>query len=258
MRAAGVDHLQPGIESLSTPVLRLIRKGVTAFQCIRLLKWCAEYAIRVFWNIIYGFPAEAPEEYARMAALVPSLAHLQAPSLFPLALERFSPYHERPEEWGLEVLGPAARYRLIYPADEATLADLAHCFEYRHADGRDPETYVAPLRRAIEKWEANEEAGYRALRYRRGPDFVVVRDRRPGLEPADYTFAEAEAKIYLACQDGATATDAWNALGPAGATDLQVDDVREFLEELVDLRLAFEEGGRYLALALPANLPQPA
>jgi len=33
-----------------------------------------------------------------------------------------------------------------------------------------------------------------------------------------------------------------------------VDDVTEFLDELVELRLAFEEGGRYLALALPPDL----
>jgi hypothetical protein len=35
-----------------------------------------------------------------------------------------------------------------------------------------------------------------------------------------------------------------------------VDEVREFLNELVTLRLAYEENGRYLTLALPANLPE--
>jgi hypothetical protein len=191
-----------------------------------------------------------------MAALVPSLAHLQAPQFIRLRLDRFSPYYDRPREWGLEIVGPAPHYRLIYPADEAALADLAYFFEYRHADGRDPETYVGPLRHAIEQWRANEETGYRALRYRRGPGFIIIRDRRPGLEQADYTFEDLEAKIYLACEDGATASEALAALGAAGSEDLTVDDVREFLDELVDMRLAYEEGGRYLALALPARLPE--
>src|SRR5262245_11499391 len=38
LRAAGINALQPGIESLSDIVLRIMRKGVTALQNIRLLK----------------------------------------------------------------------------------------------------------------------------------------------------------------------------------------------------------------------------
>jgi ribosomal peptide maturation radical SAM protein 1 len=100
LRESGVDRIQPGIESLSTPILRFMRKGVTAFQNVQLLKWCAEYGLRVFWNVIYGFPGEPPEEYARMATIVPALEHLSPPSLGPLVLDRFSPYHERPGDFG--------------------------------------------------------------------------------------------------------------------------------------------------------------
>jgi len=256
LREAGVNFLQPGIESLSSPILALMRKGVTAFQNVRLLKWCAEYGIHVFWNVIYGFPGEPPEEYARLARLVPSLTHLVPPTLCRLAIHRFSPYHDRPAEFGLEVLGPLPWYGLVYPADEATLAELAYNFAYRHADGRDPETYVGPLREAIEAWQAANAAGYRALRYRRGPGFLVVHDRRPNLEPADYSFSEREARLFLACEDGATASEARAALGEAETTDLDVDDVQEFLDELVGSRLMYEEDGRYLALALPAKLPE--
>jgi len=101
LRDAGVNFLQPGIESLSTPILALMRKGVTALQNVRLLKWCAEY--HVFWNVIYGFLGEPPEEYARPAEVLP---HLAAPELCRLAIHRFSPYPNRPGEFGLEVLGP--------------------------------------------------------------------------------------------------------------------------------------------------------
>jgi ribosomal peptide maturation radical SAM protein 1 len=257
LREAGVDFLQPGIESLSTPILRLMRKGVTAFQNVRVLKWCAEYGIQVFWNIIYGFPGEPSEEYARLAALAPSLSHLVPPTLCRLAIHRFSPYHERPVEFGLEVPGPLPWYRLVYPTDDATLADLAYSFDYRHADGRDPETYVRPLREAIEAWHAAKASGgYRALRYRRGPGFLVIEDRRHDLEPADYSFSEREARLFLACEDGATAAEAHRALGEADRADLDVDDVQEFLDDLVTSRLMYEEDGHYLGLALPARLPE--
>jgi ribosomal peptide maturation radical SAM protein 1 len=256
LRDAGVDFLQPGIESLSTPILALMRKGVTALQNVRLLTWCAEYGIHVFWNVIYGLPGEPAGEYARMAHIMPSLTHLAPPSLCRLALHRFSPYHDRPAEFGLESLGPMPWYRLVYPVDERLLGDLAYNFDYRHADGRDPEAYVGPLREAIEAWRAAHPAGYRALRYRRGPGFLVVEDRRPNLAPADYTFAEREARLFLACADGATAAEACAALHASGVTDLDEDDVQEFLDELVGSRLVYEEDGRYLALALPARLPE--
>ena len=58
---AGVQAIQPGIESLSTPILKLMNKGVTALHNIRLLKWAREYGVRVVWNLIYGFPPRAVE-----------------------------------------------------------------------------------------------------------------------------------------------------------------------------------------------------
>jgi ribosomal peptide maturation radical SAM protein 1 len=256
LREAGVDRIQPGIESLSTPILVLMRKGVTAFQNVRLLKWCAEYGLRVFWNVIYGFPGEAPEEYARMAAVVPALEHLSPPTLGPLVLDRFSPYHERPGDFGLEIVGPLPYYEMIYPANQATLNDLAYSFQYAHADDRDPDAYVAPLRRAIEEWRAAHPTGYRALRYRRGPGFLVVEDGRLHSERANYTFGEREAAIYLACAEGATLPEAHDAVRAAGVLGLGVDEVREFLDELTRSRLVYAEDGRYLALALPWRLAE--
>ena len=34
-----------------------MKKGVTAWQNLRLVKWCKELGIEPDWNIIYGFPA---------------------------------------------------------------------------------------------------------------------------------------------------------------------------------------------------------
>ena len=83
----------------------------------------------------------------------------------------------------------------------------------------------------------------------------MVHDRRPNLEPADYSFTEREARLFLACEDGATPAEARAALAEA-AEDLDLDDVQEFLDDLLVSRLMYEEGGRYLALALPAQLTE--
>jgi len=255
-RDSGVDHVQPGIESFSNPILRLMRKGVTALQNVRLLKWCAEYGVRVNWAIIYGCPGEPPEEYARMAEVLPSLAHLEPPmQLVRLVLDRFSPYYERPAEFGLQVVGPLAYYRFIYPTDEQTHSDLAYSFEYRYHDGRDPERYVEPLRPVIDSWQGSRQEGYRSLTYRRGPGFLTIHDRRPNLEAADYTLEDREAQIYLACEDGATPIEVYEIVHATGIGDISADEARDFLDELVESRLVYEDGGRYLALALPLKSP---
>ncbi len=258
LRQAGVDRIQPGIESLSTAILKLMWKGVTGFQNIRLLKWCAEFGVDVSWNLLYGVPNEQPAEYEWMADVMRSLTHLHPPQLIPIWLDRFSPYFERPGDFGLEILGPTSHARVVYPVDQATLSDLVHSFEFRRTDGCDPESYVGGVREVLADWTANHAAGFRSLRYHRGPGFLRIVDRRPNLPARDSTLGEAEALIYLACDDGATPAEARDRMRAAGIRDVGVAEVRGFLDELVRLRLVYHENGRYLALALSAQLPEPA
>ena len=53
---AGVTHIQPGIESLSSNVLRLMRKGVRRDPERQPAPLGQYYDIRVDWNILWGFP----------------------------------------------------------------------------------------------------------------------------------------------------------------------------------------------------------
>ncbi len=252
MRDAGVLEIQPGIESLSTPILKLMKKGVTALQNIRLLKWCAELGIQPGWNVIYGFPGEPPAEYERMADVMKSLAHLTPPHLLALELDRFSPYYDRPSEYGLEITGPTAYYRLIYPCDQAALNDVAYTFDYRYADGREPKNYITTIGKRIEVWGADFAAGA-TLSYRRGPGFLLINDRRPSLGGYDYSLSEAEKTIYLGCDGGATPMMLWKELRAGGKTEISPDDVADFLDELTELKLMYEEDGVYLSLAVLVN-----
>ena len=193
-----------------------------------------------------------------MAETVPSLTHLQPPWWTPLALHRFSPYHSRPGDFGIEIAGPLWWFAHVYPVDDEALNDLAYAFEYRHLDGRQPETYGAPMARAIEAWRAGWPASYRSLRYRRGPDFLSIHDRRPGQDCADHTFGTQRSGDYLACEDGATAAEACARVHASDGAEIDVDEAEEFLRHLVGLRPMYAEKKRYLALALPATLSEPA
>jgi ribosomal peptide maturation radical SAM protein 1 len=250
-RAAGVRQIQPGIESLSTPILALMRKGVTSLQNIRLLKWCASHGIDVGWNILYGFPGEPPEEYERMARDIESLVHLDPPDFGRLCIDRFSPYFDDPAALGLRITGPREFYRFLYGVDPTSLAEIAYFFEARHLDGRDPERYVAPTRNAVARWR-DAKARW-TLRCRLGPGFLVIDDQRPGLRGGRYVLDRTEADVYLACDAGATAAEILRVLPAELAADLEASDVQEFLEAMLESRLVYREGDKYLSLAIPED-----
>ena len=251
LRAAGIRAIQPGIESLSTPILTLMKKGVTALQNIRLLKWCARHDVRVIWNLLHGFPREPREEYQRMASLIPSLVHLEPPTFSALMVYRFSPYHARPAEHGIELGDPLPCYRLLYDIDDDCLGDLAQAFEYSHQDGRDPSDYTSELRAGVERWNGEWERNSGALTCRRGPGFLVILDSRTtSTSSARYTLGEQEAAVYLACDAGATVSSIAAHVRGSSAGTMSEDEIRRLLEEFVDARLMYEERGRYLSLAV--------
>jgi hypothetical protein len=238
---------------LSTPILRLMRKGVTGLQNLRLLKWCAEIGITPAWNLLYGFPGEPPEEYDYMRDLVPSLVHLEPPMFMPIELERFSPYFDRPSEYGIEIIGPLPHYRFLYSITPEELTNLAYDFEFRYVDGRDPLTYTKGLAEEIDRWRELKERAVGSLYYRRGPGFLLVQDRRPGLETADYRFDGIEAKIYLACDAGTTAAQIYKQFVAEGDDSMDVVEIENYLQELVEARLMYREGNSFLSLAVAVS-----
>jgi ribosomal peptide maturation radical SAM protein 1 len=251
LRAAGVTQIQPGLESLSTSALRRIEKGTTALQNIRLLKWCAAFGIQVHWNIIHGLPGDSSAEYEESARAARNCYHLDAPNMVPLWVERFSPYHDHPREFGIEILGPKAHYGLTYPVDAPVLRDLAYAFDHRQIEGAEVEPGLTQLRQAVSEWQAaQEEAGRSTLTLLRGPGFVVVQDRRAGRDQADYRLGDVESRIYEACDDGVGVNTVCERLGsgaPSSAHTLA------FLTELADAGLVFREGDRFLSLAVEAR-----
>lgn len=134
LKSAGVKRLEVGIESLSTKVLELIRKGVKAIQNIAFLKWCQELKIEPVWNLLWGFPGEPGESYSTMSRLIPLIVHLQPPNqVGKFRLERFSPYFEQKEKFGLKFVQPVPAYKFIYPFKGNDLENLAYFFSFETA-----------------------------------------------------------------------------------------------------------------------------
>lgn len=139
---AGVHFIQPGIESFSSNILRLINKGVSGIQNLWLLRECASRQIQVLWNILVGLPGESLADYTASFELLPYIEHLQPPrACSPIVIDRFSPYHSRPDEYGIKNVTPFSSYDELYPP-ETNLSEIAYHFtgeyqsEYLNADLR--------------------------------------------------------------------------------------------------------------------------
>ena len=207
MAAAGVCWIQPGIESLSTSILRLMGKGVSALQNIQLLKWAKEFRIRVAWNVLYGFPGEPEREYCAMAALVPSLVHLPAPTGdCRITLDRFSPYHQDPAKHGMTSVRAAEAYEFAYPELRSAERDrIAYFFQFSYADGRQPKGYYGPLSKQIEHWRTCETQGA-ALELLENGGQLSVNDSRIGGERRVTPLDETDAAL-LRVLDSSTALE---------------------------------------------------
>ncbi|MBT0769062.1 RiPP maturation radical SAM C-methyltransferase [Kineosporia sp. J2-2] len=246
MLAAGVTAIQPGIESFSTPVLRIMRKGTTAMQNIQLLKWCRELGMKVYWNLLYGFPGEDPEDYREMAAVVAQLTHLDPPQgLGSIRLDRFSPNFESSGALGFSNVRPDRSYGYVYGRPESELMQLAYYFEHDYADARDPHDYVAGVETEMRRWFG--AAGGRGLVSVDHGEHLAVWDFRPVAVRRLTVLRGAERALYLFCD----AQHALPAITTFGAGQgMTAEAVRETLDRLVADRLMLALDRRYLSLAV--------
>ena len=246
---AGFWGIYAGIESLSTPILRLMKKGVTGLQNVRLLKWSAEIGLTTDWALLCGFPSEDPSEYRRLAELVPSLMHLHPPGgPYQIRVDRFSPYFAAPEASGLVNVRAGIAYRHVYPFEAADLNRLAYYFDYEFADGRDPGEYTAALKGAIAEWRARGQET--RLELRDAGDRLEIEDTRPAAVRATTVLRGPARLAYLALDAGNTARGVQAELRRTLGEEVPAaEQVERWLEEWRRDRLVMREGARYLSLA---------
>lgn len=267
---AGARWLQPGIESLSEDMLRLLSKGASAMTNLQLLKWARLNGIWLLWHILHGAPGEQDAWHAEVAGWLPLIAHFQPPgmpAMNRIDFLRFSPYAEEPERFGLD-LSPAWAYAHTAPQSPDLLAHQAYSFTNRAAGAAPPDKQpgCTALNDAIRAWYDG---------FTHYPDGAV-----PTMRPDAPTLQAAP------CGDGWTVTDTRpcrvrdvHHLGPLavavlGACDsakrrpalvrglagqATPTDVERTVDALHDARLLFESKGQLLSLVLDhAPRPYPA
>lgn len=247
---ARVRFIQPGIESLATSTLKLMKKGTSAFRNICLLKFCAVYEVEPGWNLLVGFPGEGEDVYQMYVSNLRLLSHLPPPTgVYPVRFDRYSPYFVKAAEYGLE-LQPLDYYPLIYPFPDESLAQLAYYFtdtrvgaDYAVAVSK----WIGKLKDAVNGWKNCWGNGGLPpqLFLRKDGDENVIYDSRTG-KANEYSISEVEARMLHSME-----------VKPKDLVDLGREfadfsgfDATKEMAWLQEKGLVFEEKGRFLTVAL--------
>jgi ribosomal peptide maturation radical SAM protein 1 len=252
---AGVKEIQPGIESLATSTLKLMKKGTTAIQNISFLKNCLTYGIQPVWNLLIGFPGETETVYRKYLADIPLLTHLPPPSgVYPVRFDRYSPYFVQAEHYGLN-LRPSYFYELIYPFSPEALANLAYYFTDHN--------YTAPylttmiewsdrLKQAVDQWCARWATDGKQpaprLEFQQRGDRTIIYDSRNG-DATEHDVGETGIQLLKFLSSRKRLSEIESHLG-----GLSHPSAGDELSALRAKQLLFEEDNSYLSLVMPGAI----
>jgi len=249
LRRGNVRSIQPGIESLSTTVLKLMRKGVTAIQNLQLLKLCVQYGIDPSWNFLIGFPGESQKDYEGVAELMRAVPHFRPPDfLSRVRFDRFSPYFTEAEKLGVRSLTPFQGYRYLYSRfDEETINDLSYFFTGSFDGQEKIVEYEPELAEVLRAW--NEKHQSAALFDMEFDDFTVICDFR---FEEDGQFHLLKAPMNHIYKEFHTMCSLKKALAAVeGVGEISAGEQQELIDYLETHRLVWREDQSLLSLAVP-------
>jgi magnesium-protoporphyrin IX monomethyl ester (oxidative) cyclase len=262
LAAAGVRWIQPGIESLDDNLLRLIAKGNSAVMNVQLLKWSAEFGIHAAWNMLSGIPGDCDSWYAEMARWLPSIFHLQPPTgVVRIRYDRFSPYHTRPEAFGL-ALEPSRSYRYLYPLPKESLMRMAYSFE----DAGQPGSHIhravqrqpgqQALQEAVRQWNDLWQSSRPVLHVNDDGEQLQITNTRPGARRTSWTVHGLAAEIYRLCDSAQTPAAILKQLSPRRGTAVSAQEAEAALETLCEPNIILRLNGKLLSLGVdPTRIP---
>ncbi|WP_449246414.1 RiPP maturation radical SAM C-methyltransferase [Desulfarculus baarsii] len=263
---AGFTYLQPGIESFHTEHLKLMNKGVKAWQNVHVVKQCRQLGICCVYNLLYDLPGEQDQWLEEMARLAPLLAHLRPPgTVCRIRLDRLSYYVTNAAEVGLQIIPPRI-VEAIFPVGEADLADLVYSFTDKDRETIDASPFLAgifqrqaaiELMRQVALWRrAYFSAKNPAmLSMRPDGDGLLLHDSRPMAQLAARRIDGPEMALLLACNDAPRQERLRQEMLGAG---MAADRWGQALEALLDWGLVAALDDRLVGLVLEEPAPPEA
>jgi ribosomal peptide maturation radical SAM protein 1 len=252
MKEAGVVTVQPGIESLSTPLLQLMKKGTTSLRHIQFIRWCKELGIDLSYNILAGFPDEKEEWYYDMARLIPKLGHLQPPlnNVTLIEMHRFAPLYENRDALGVDQIAIRPDYGFNIPmtvADPLRFAYFFHFHSNRIIEGND---HLKAVETALQPWiDAHAQKKLATYEYTIGAGFLRITDTRFG-EGRYLHLREIYQDIVLLCDAVQGRKALLEDLSKMYPREVKDGTAERVIQELIDADILLAEGNFLVTLPI--------
>jgi ribosomal peptide maturation radical SAM protein 1 len=243
LRRSGLFSVQPGIESLSTNILKIMRKHSTGMRNVELIKWCTYYGINSLYNILCRFPGETEEDYRTQSEVAAMIVHFQPPyAIVKARADRGSPMYTEPNSQSVSGLVPAKCYQYIFP-ESFDLRRISYYFDHQMEDTVKDDVYEELFGR-VGAWQALWRGpNHPYLKYRKSLSTITIFDGRKSQEQI-FRYRGQAAALYEYCAEARTPRDIVACFGDGPWIDDQ-------LKDFVDKNLMLHLDGRYLSLALP-------
>lgn len=241
---SNVNRIQPGIESFSTGILNLMKKGVTAIQNVQLLKFAKEYNINAAYNILCHFSGEKPSDYEQMLKIVRAVFHLQPPTGLAVDAEihRFSPMHTNADEFGFKNVRPSYYYEHWFPKNFIDLNKIAYFFE---RDKQNDEVNLAELNELLRQWIFTDKKMYAEL----GANFIQIITKTQDQTKKEL-LGELDSIIFMLCDEIAHINSIFDKLRGF----ITIDELKARINCLINSNYLLNEGEKYLNI-VPFNKP---
>ena len=251
MAHAGMREVQVGIEALSTSLLKKIRKGTSAIQNLEILKNCESPGLpRLSSNIILEFPGsdqmDVEETLANLEFALP-FRPLKGISFW---LGYGSPVWQDPKSYGLKRVHNHPRYAKLFLPE--IFRGLKLIIQGYHGGVRHQQRLWRPVKQRLEAWKTAYSQLHQhpgsdpILSYQDGGTFLIIRQRCHRADDMTHRLKDTSRKIYLFCEQNRSLSQILDRFPGFGE-----EKVRPFLNMMVDKKLMFREGERFLSLAVP-------
>ncbi len=250
MAAAGMDKIQVGVEALSTSLLKKFNKGTTAMDNFEIMKNCEHPRLPdLTGNLILNFPASDSRDVAETLNNLSFAYPFRPLKGISFWLGYGSPIWRDPARYGIHLKGNHPNYRYIFPTKE--LRRSRFMMQGYHGGARHQQRMWEPVRKKLEEWRdfyhrMHQKPGFLPiLSYKDGKDFLIIHERRLHDDDMTHRLKGSSRAIYLFCETQRPMAEILARFPRFGE-----DQIRAFLRMMVDKRLMFNEGDRYLSLAV--------
>jgi ribosomal peptide maturation radical SAM protein 1 len=253
MGAAGVAEVQVGVEALSTRLLRKLNKGTTAIQNLEIMKYCeGRNTPNLTSNLITHFPGSDEKDVEETLDTLRFAVAFRPLKAAPFWLGYGSPVWYHPEAFGIRKVFNHPFYSYLFPRE--ILSQLHLMLQGYEGDMKKQQRLWARVTKALKSWRTTYDNLHNAsnkepiLSYHDGGTFLIIRERRPAADDMTHRLRGSSRQIYLFCEKNRSLSEIAGRFPGFGQ-----EKILPFLNLMVDKKLMFREGERFLSLAVPAR-----